>query len=253
MKYDLKKIGKRFYVLVFVFLIMVSIYLIFNKNSELEYNLIKIEYPIFMFIYSTIFLYYVQFFFLRKYYKMNNHTLENKFVVFEKSYFVVWSLISVLYCIIIFLFNSNNPFEAESNSFLSVLGWNGTIFYVLSAFYLCIDNFLFCKDILSYKRYRILFSKFTRSILTAITSWLIVIVFIYNNSANNRIPFHFFMLYITISIVVAFLYPLLDLYQYTFEEVEKHEKERRKREKHEKERKKRHEKEEQKYDLYNYD
>lgn len=50
------------------------------------------------------------------------------------------------------------------------------------------------------------------------------------------------MLYITISIVVAFLYPLLDLYQYTFEEVEKHEKERKKREK-----------EEQKYDLYNYD
>ncbi len=50
------------------------------------------------------------------------------------------------------------------------------------------------------------------------------------------------MLYITISIVVAFLYPLLDLYQYTFEEVEKHEKKRKKREK-----------EEQKYDLYNYD
>lgn len=251
MKDDFKKIVKRFIVLFSVFLIIVIIYFTFNQNSEFEYNFIQIEYPILMFIYSTICLCYVQFFFLRKYYNSDIHTLENKFVVFEKSYFVVWSLISVLYCIIIFFFNSNNPFEAENNSFLSVLGWNGTIFYAISAFYLCIDNFLFCKDILSYKRYRILFSKFTRSILTAITSWLIVIVFIYNNSANNRIPFHFFMLYITISIVVAFLYPLLDLYQYTFEEVEKHEKERRKR--HEKERKKRHEKEEQKYDLYNYE
>lgn len=245
MRDDWKRINKRSKVLASVFSIIIGMFFGFNINNKFEYNLLQVEYPIIMFIYSVIFLYTVQISFLRKYYNSDSHTLENKFVVFEKSYFVVWSLISVLYCIIIFFFNSNNPFEAENNSFLSVLGWNGTIFYVISAFYLCIDNFLFCNDILSYKRYRILFSKFTRSILTAITSWLIIIMFIYNNSANNRIPFLFFMLYITISIVVAFLYPLLDLYQYTFEEVEKHEAEQKKQ--------KQEKQEKYKYDFYNYE
>lgn len=174
--------------------------------------------------------------------KAKGFTLEKKkFIMCEKSYFVMWSALSLLYFVTANIFNSYIPFARGKNGLFSVLEWSGTLFYAATAFYLCIDDFRFCKDILSYKRDKIIFSKFIRSMLTAITSWLIIIVFIYNNINNSQLPFGFFMLYITISIMIASLYPLLDMYQYTFEELEKHQKELEKIEK-----------EQYKYNHYNY-
>ena len=213
-----------------------------------NYIKVNIEYILLMFNYSNILLLIAQIYCERVYYNSNNHTLERKFVIYERAYFCLWLILSLLYFVVIFSFNYHMPFAYEGKGifsvrkgFFSVILWSGTIFYVASALVLLIANYNFCKNILYYKKYKVLFSKFTRSISTAITSWLIVIAFIYNNSNNKQLPFSFFIFYITLSIVVAFLYPLLDMYEYTFGEVENHQKELEKIKK-----------EQYKYNHYNY-
>lgn len=90
-----------------------------------------------------------------------------------------------------------------------------------------------------------LFIKFSKSILTSIVSWLLIIIFVYNNSRNYKIPSLILILYITLNTIASGLYPLLDMYQYTFEELRKKEQEKEKREEQEKKK--------YKYDYYNYD
>ncbi|MBC6360592.1 hypothetical protein [Lactobacillus apis] len=225
---------------------LVSRDILYGYNSD--YIKVNIGYIFLMFNYSGILLLLTQSYFERAYYNSKNHTLERKFVTYERAYFFLWLILSLLYFVVIFWFNNHMPFAYEEKGifsvrkgFFSVILWSGTIFYVASALVLLIANYNFCKNILNYKKYKVLFSKFTRSISTAITSWLIVIAFIYNNSNNKQLPFNFFMFYITLSIVVAFLYPLLDMYEYTIGEVENHQNELEKIKK-----------EQYKYNHYNY-
>lgn len=255
MKKDIQKIKKRFVIfgIIDILFLLVVLFLIdagvnfdairdYNDTYDLDFFKVNINIIFVMFNCSGLSLYPIKFFCVKKYYDSKKHTLEGKFVIFEKAYFYVWLILSLFYFIVIFQFNFKVSFAEGKKAFLSIMGWSGTIFYIIFSSYLCIDNYRFCKDILRYKKYKIIFSKFTRSIITTLTSWLIILIFMYNNIGNKLIPHNFSIFYITLSLIIAFLYPLLDLYQYTFKEVEKHEMERKKREK-----------EEQKYDLYNYD
>lgn len=148
-------------------------------------------------------------------------SLQNKLITIEKGYFITWLLISLEYYLFISASNHYKPFSVGIKGILSILGWEGTICYLLSALLLCVFNYNFCKNILKYKKHSLLFIKFIRSIMNTMISWLLIIIFMYNNVDNNQVPFLVLMAYITLSIVIAFLYPLLDIYQYTFKEVEK--------------------------------
>lgn len=239
MKKDIQEIKKRFIIFGFIdfLFFLVVLFLIdgginfdtirnYNDIYDLDFFKVNINIIFAMFNCSGLSLYPIKIFCVRKYYHSKEHTLEGKFVTYEKAYFCVWLILSLFYFIVIFQFNSKVSFVEGKKAFLSIMGWSGTIFYIIFSSYLCIDNYRFCKKILRYKKYKIIFSKFTRSILTTLTSWLIILIFIYNNSGNKLIPNNFSIFYITLSLIVGFLYTLLDLYQYTFEEVEKREKEK---------------------------
>jgi len=264
MKRDLESRKKtiKTFLFIYVLFLLFSVFIVFFLDDAVDmfvsrdilyeygsdYIKLNIEYILLMFNYSCMLLLLAQSCCEIVYYNSKNRTLERKFVIYERAYFFLWLILSLLYFVVIFLFNYRMPFAHEGKGifsvrkgFSSVILWSGTIFYVASALVLLIANYNFCKNILNYKKYKVLFSKFTRSISTAITSWLIVIAFIYNNSNNKQLPFNFFIFYITLSIVVAFLYPLLDMYEYTFGEVENHQKELEKIKK-----------EQYKYNHYNY-
>ena len=250
MKEDIEKFKDRRLKAMYIEVIFMIVYFLFRESAvnmhffgdyDDHYIRISLLYIFLMFSYSSMSLFLIQNFCFKKFYNSNDQSLEGKFIAFEKAYFYVWLIISLLYFIIIFIFNFEVPFVKGKKGVLSIIGWSGTVFYAMSSFYLSIDSYMFCKDILSYKRYSMIFSKFTRSILTAISSWLIITVFIYNSSNNKVIPIKFSIFYIALSIAIAFLYPLIDLYQYTFEELEKHRKELEKLKK-----------EQYKYNHYNY-
>lgn len=159
-------------------------------------------------------------------------SLENELIIKEKVYFKSWLIESILYIIfisILFILYSNGcklfPNGIKKKTIL-IWGGLGTIAYLLLSLFYCIDDYKLCKRILKYKKHDLLFIKFVRSIINAIISWLLIIIFIYNNINNKHVPSIILMGYIALSIVIAFLYPLLNIYQYTFEEVEKHEKEK---------------------------
>lgn len=159
-------------------------------------------------------------------------SLENELIIKEKVYLKSWLIVSIFYIIfisILFILYSNGcklfPSGIKKKTILDI-GKGGIIGYLLLGLFFCIDDYKLCKRILKYKKYDLLLIKFLRSIMNAIISWLLIIIFIYNNINNKQVPSIFLMGYIALSIVIAFLYPLLNIYQYTFEEVEKHEKEK---------------------------
>ena len=198
-----------------------------------------------------IFVYSLTIFFIVNYHYLNliiynkKISLENVFRILEKGYLKTWIIISIFYLIVGVFFILFTPFEKGIAVFFSVLGWGGTISYLVTAVLLNIADLCFCNRILRCKKNNLLFIKFSKSILTSIVSWLLIIIFVYNNSRNYKIPSLILILYITLNTIASGLYPLLDMYQYTFEELRKKEQEKEKREEQEKKK--------YKYDYYNYD
>ena len=154
--------------------------------------------------------------------KRGNISLEYMFNIFEIGYFFTWIILSLIYASFALYFEK----EFKLKSFIYVMGWIGTTFYLISAGFLCVANLIFCRKILNNKKISLLLVISIRSIITALMTWFLIIIYIYNNISNKKVPGNILINYITWDTVLSFLYPLLDQYKYTLEEVEKSKKEK---------------------------